>query len=196
MHGFHNSRPVAITCYTLLWYYAPVFLRQGTLQIDYGAQPQVLLPHHLIGAPVITLLVLVSCFLPSLFFSSSSGRDTLPTIFRYVQAWMLYTAFLLHISHWDPSYAFLLGILLNQHLLWTLVGELSGNGKRRIVSGATTRATARIVLILLPTIAPLLRPYSLTHPKDLTLIIFIPEILGVLIDVVNHVCLASIAVFV
>jgi len=194
--GFCTSSPTGIKCYTLLWYYLPIFIKHGGLDFDYGNQPQIVRLQHLVTIPAVVALFLLSGFMLSLFYRSSSSSSTIPTIFTYLQAWLIYNTTALKVAAWNPSFTVLLSMLLNQHILWTMTQDLSGFGRRKIVGGVIVRAMAQGLLFLLPALFPLLSPFIVTHPKDLVPIIFSPEIFGIAVDILNHVCLSSVAVFI
>jgi hypothetical protein len=186
---FHNSCPTLLKCYCLAFYYLPSLLELGTFHFDKSpTQNYRLTIAQASFFPAVTLFHLLACFLPSLVYTSGTDGKTLEYVMHFLEAWVVYTALLVRLITLEPSLVVLLGCFCNIHMLYTMATTLDGIGRRVIVGGSIARMATEILVLVLPVGLAFLGGHAKTHPKDLVLVVFTPELFGIVVDVFNSVC--------
>ena len=186
---FHNSCPTLLKCYCLALYYLPTLVEMGGFHFDRSpAQGYRLTVAQAFIFPAVTLFHLVACFLPSLFYPSGADGKTLEYVMHFLEAWVVYTALLVRLVTLEPSLVVLLGCFCNVHVLYTMATTLDGIGRRVIVGGSIARTATELLILALPVALAFLGGHVRTHPKDLVLVVFTPELYGIVVDVFNSVC--------
>ncbi|EKX34839.1 hypothetical protein GUITHDRAFT_145995 [Guillardia theta CCMP2712] len=187
--SFHNSSPTLLKCYCLAFYYIPTLVEVGGFHFDKSpAQSYRLTVAQAFLFPAVTLFHLVACFLPSLVYTSGADGKTLEYVMHFLEAWVVYTALLVRLVTLEPSLVVLLGCFCNIHVLYTMATTLDGIGRRVIVGGSIARTATELLILVLPVALSFLGGHVRTHPKDLVLVVFTPELYGIVVDVFNSVC--------
>lgn len=192
---FHNSCPTLLKCYCLAFYYLPYLLHMGGFHFDREKENHRLSVLQAFLFPAITLFHLVASFLPSVFYISSTSPQTFEYIMYFLEAWIVYTALLIRLVTLEPTLVVLLGCFCNIHVLYTMAQSLDGVGRRVIVGGTVVRMITEILTLLMPIALSLVGPHARTHPKDLVLVVFTPELYGIVVDVFNSICAGIMRIF-
>ncbi|EKX33626.1 hypothetical protein GUITHDRAFT_147756 [Guillardia theta CCMP2712] len=185
---FHNSCPTLMKCYCLAFYYLPTLLDLGGFHFDREEGGYRLTALQAFVYPAATLFHLVASFLPSFIYTSATDGKTFEYIMHFLEAWVVYTALLARLVTLEPTLVVLLGCFCNVHILYILSQTLDGIGRRTIVGGSIVRIATDLLLMCLPVSLSFMGGHARTHPKDLVLVVFTPELYGIVVDVVNSVC--------
>lgn len=189
---FCRTCPTAIKLYVLVMYHLPVLLRGEALD----ARGEGLALFQVALFPCLAGVLLIASFLPSVMYCSSVGVDTFPTIFCFLQGFMFYGVVVAQLVIWHAEISVLCGLFFSVHVMWTLACSLQRVERRRLVGGVIVEYISEIAIVLLPWASFALGPHLRADPKELVVVMFSPEMLGLVIDIGNRVLLASVGIFI